>query len=212
MDLAVLALRSDMMAEELRGALDGDGLSEGDRPMVALSMCGIAFEHASAIRLLMGEGYFTPAIALLRPQYEALVRAAWILHAASEAQVTRLTGELSAERQQAAKNLPSVKDMLEALVKSGPPGSGRLLTRFRDRLWDGLNSFVHGGLHPVARRQSGYPAELLADVLKNSNAVMALTGLVLSELSEDEQTARRLATVLSDFADCVPAMEPFPDG
>jgi hypothetical protein len=211
MELAALVVRSGSMADCLHLAFEGSGFSDEARPVVALSMCEIAFEHASAVRLLMGEGHFTPAIALLRPQYEALVRAAWILHVASEAQVGRLTGALNSERQQAAKNLPSVKDMLEALVKSGPPGCGRLLTRFRDRLWDGLNSFVHAGLHPVARRHSGYPAELLADVLRNSNAVMALTGLVLTELSQDDQTAQRFSTVLAEFEDCVPAMEPFPD-
>lgn len=53
--------------------------------------------------------------------------------------------------------------------------------------------------------------ELLAHVLRNSNAVMPLTGLVLAELSQDEQTARRFSTVLAEFADCVPAMKPFPD-
>ena len=211
MEMAVLVVRSGLMAGQLRGVFDEVLFFEGNRPALALSMCEIAFEHASAVRLLMGEEHFTPAIALLRLQYEALVRSTWILHVASEAQVGRLTGALNSERQQAAKNLPSVKDMLEALVKSGPPGSGRLLTRFRDRLWDGLNSFVHAGLHPVARRQSGYPTTLLADVLRNSNAVMALTCLVLAELNQDERTARSFSSVLSEFADCVPAMEPFPD-
>ena len=150
-------------------------------------------------------------VPLQREPYEALVRATWILHVASEAQVGRLAGELSSERQQAAKNLPSVKDMLEALVRSGPPGSGQSLARFRDRLWDGLNSFVHAGLHPLARRHSGYPTQLLADVLRNSNAVMALTGIVLTELNQEEQAAWRFSTVLSEFADCVPAVEPFPE-
>lgn len=50
--------------------------------------------------------------------------------------------------------------------------------------------------------------ELLADVLRNPNAVMPPTGLVLSELRQDEQTAWRVSSELAEFAVCVPAIEP----
>ncbi|GAB3097158.1 DUF6988 family protein [Lysobacter terrae] len=182
------------------------------RGQATLGMCDIAFEHAESLKLLISAGLHTSGIAMLRLQYEALVRGAWLWHAAGDNQVARLQAPLTVENQQAAKNLPSVKEMLADLGRKGPPGAERLLTRFRDRLWDGLNSFVHGGIHPLRRNGDGYPTGLLSDLVKNSNAVSLLTVLVLAELSTDAGIAMQVVTLNRDFVDCVPALEPFPNG
>lgn len=50
-----------------------------------------------------------------------------------------------------AKKLSGAPEMLEKL-EAGPRGAAALLGRARERLNDGLNSFVHSGIHPFARR------------------------------------------------------------
>lgn len=46
------------------------------------------------------------AAAVLRLQYEAVLRAAWLLFAASPVQAEKLTRSLDVEAEQAAKNVP----------------------------------------------------------------------------------------------------------
>jgi hypothetical protein len=98
--------------------------------------------------------------------------------------------------------------MLMAIKESGPRGAGALLERARIRLWDGLNSFIHGGIHPFQRGQEGYPLRLLLDALKNSNAMSVLTLLVLAELTDDGTVMDFVATLHEEFRDILPALEP----
>lgn len=150
------------------------------------------------------------AIALMRPQYEALVRAVWVMHAATELQLQRLIAPLTFESQQAAKRLPGIPEMLEKLEASGPRGAASLLGRARERLNDGLNSFVHGGIHPFARHQDGYPISLLMDIMKNSNAMAMLTLNVLSALPQQADAVVLVRALYQQFEDVLPTLEPFP--
>jgi len=51
----------------------------------------------------------------LRLQFEAVARAMWLLYVASELAVNKLTDRLSVETEQAAKNLPTVNQMLDEI-------------------------------------------------------------------------------------------------
>ena len=149
------------------------------------------------------------AIALLRLQYETLVRAVWAQHAANERDLSRLFAPLTSQSQQAAKQLPGVPAMLVAIEKAGPTGAAALLGRTRSRLWDGLNSFIHGGIHPFQRGEEGYPVTLLIDVLKNANAMSMLTLLVLAEITDDVDVMVLVSGLHEEFQDVLPALEPY---
>ena len=185
-------------------------LEDGGEPKVRVpaGLCRISLDHARAIRLLLP---LSPpsAVALLRPQYETLVRAVWARHAARPGDIDRLLAPLTLESQQAARKLPGVPDMLAAIEKTGPRGAGALLARAKDRLWDGLNSFIHGGIHPFRRGHEGYPLALLTDLLKNANAFSVLTLLVLAELTDDPTVVELVGTLHGRFQDILPALEPF---
>lgn len=170
-------------------------------------LCGLALDHGRGLRALLPHAP-PSAIALLRSQYESLVRAVWARHAATENDLGRLLAPLTPESQQAAKKLPGVPDMLAAIEKSGPQGAAALLGRARSQLWDGLNSFIHGGIHPFQRGQGGYPLPLLADVLKNANALSMMTLLVLAEISGDPDVLDVVAGLHQEFQDILPMIEP----
>jgi len=123
----------------------------------------------------------------------------------------RLFAELTYDSQQAAKRLPGIPEMLEAIGRSGPRGAHALLGRARARLIDGMNSFVHGGIHPFRRGQDGYPIPLLIDVLKNSNAMSMLTLLVLAELGDGVAVVELVKLLHFEFEDILPKLEPFSD-
>ena len=84
--------------------------------------------------------------------------------------------------------------------------------RAKERLWDGLNSFIHGGIHPFRRGQEGYPLPLLTDVLKNANALSMLTLLVLAELADDPTVAHLAHALQGEFQDILPALESLVEG
>lgn len=105
----------------------------------------MSLDHAVAVQSLMAT-LPQSAISLVRPQYEALVRATWACHAATDTDIEKLLAPLTLESQQAAKRLPGVQDMLVRLESSGPRGASQLLGRARQSLYGGLNSYLVGRL------------------------------------------------------------------
>lgn len=70
-----------------------------------------------------------------------------------------------------------------------------------------MNSYAHGGLHPLARTVTGYPEELTYDVVRNSNAVVALTTQLASILSGDSRNMDPVRRFHVEFADCLPVLK-----
>lgn len=210
--VARLLAGSDALYEDIEQALSSFAMDEANvRDLAALALTQMAFEHGVALRGLLGSGLTTSGIALLRLQFEALLRAAWCLHAATDVHVERLTAPLTPEGEQGAKNLPSAKKMIESLERLGPRGSGPMFRRFHDRLSHGLNSFVHAGIHPLHRQFSSYPDRLLCDVVKNSNAVAMLAVIVMAELADDgTPLVAALRELHERHADALPPLEPLP--
>jgi hypothetical protein len=54
-----------------------------------------------------------------------------------------------------------------------------------------VHSFVHGGVHAIQRGLTGYPVELLANVVRSSNGLYTMAGMLLAILSGDEALAKR---------------------
>lgn len=198
---------SSELATVFRAAWESTPAFSDDRPCAAQGLCAISLHHGQALLSLL-PALPASAIALVRPQYESLVRAVWATHAATDAQLQRLHAPLTIESQQAAKKLPGVPEMLENLEASGPRGAAALLGRARDHLNDGLNSFVHGGIHPFARHHAGYPIGLLMDVLKNSNAMGMLTLHVLLALPRQGEAVALVQALHAEFGDVLPTLEP----
>lgn len=206
--LATALARSAELAAVIRDAWECSIFPDDPRARAVIGLCAVSLDHSAAAREAL-ISFPTSAIALVRPQYESLVRALWAAHAATDGELSRLLAPLSLESQQAAKKLPGVPQMLEALERAGPPGAAALLARARSRLGEGLNSFIHGGIHPFARQREGYPVALLLDVTKNINALSILTLILLGSLADDIDLAQVLPGLHQAFADVLPTLEPF---
>ena len=95
--------------------------------------------------------------------------------------------------------------MLSDLERSNaPPHLVDQLQEYKNATWKALNSFTHGGIHPIARSLSGYPAGLTYDALRNSNAVTALTAQLLVILSGVPENMNFVRSLHTDFTDCLP--------
>lgn len=171
---------------------------------VTAAACALCVEHAHTLRAAFAVNAPSSASAVLRLQYEALLRSAWLMFAATPAQVEKLSKTLDMETEQAAKNLPGYLEMLNAVVKVAPEGLAAPLAEFNQYSRHALNSFVHSGIHPLHRARNGYPMEIALTVVRFSNALMHFAYRLLAALSGSQQRIDRVTRIYMDFTDCVP--------
>lgn len=206
--LAHMLQRSGALHERLDALLGEAEFDGSPRGEAALGMCVVSMEHAIALRALMALRLPTSAVSLMRLQFEALTRAMWLLYAASDVAITKLMAPLTLASEQAAKNLPGASEMIEQIGKrigqGAPPAAHQMLSHFKDVSWHAMNSFVHGGIHPLRRSADGFPVDLALQVLRNSNGLITMTGMTMAVLTGDEAVVKPISKIQPAFADCLP--------
>ena len=173
-----------------------------DRYQAAKSASDTGFEGSNFSLLI------PPAYSLMRPQYESLVRGIWLLHAASDSWVEKLGEPLTLDTAKRANEGLMLAEMLEELEKSStaPRPIVDQLKEYRDVTWKALNSYAHGGLHPLSRTLACYPAQLTYDVVRNSNAVVALATQLVSILSGDPRNMEPVRKFHVEYSNCLPIL------
>lgn len=96
-DIADLLHRSDELSNEMAVFLALPPYDNSAKRISSRTLCGVSFEHAESVRVLISAGNFTSSLGVLRMQYEALVKAVWACYAASDSMISRLQSELNAE-------------------------------------------------------------------------------------------------------------------
>lgn len=206
--LRMLRLSSELDDAIFR-VLDTNGyrvFDESKRIESSFQACSVSLEHARGLRTLMAEDLPTSAIALMRLQFEALTRCVWLLYAASDAEVGKLTAPLSTTTEKAANKLPMLAEMLTAIDGRAPPPASQMLNQFKDITAAALNSFVHGGIHAIQRHSKGYPVPLLIQVIRNSNGLLSMTGMMFATLAGDQELMRKMNQIQTPFRDCLPEL------
>ena len=202
-----LLIRSDEFEASLDAVLNPDAFTlfdDSPKLSICASACLLSLEHASSLRILFAANAPHSATGLLRLQYEALLRAAWVLYAASDLQLAKLTTQLDINSEQAANNLPGPADMLKALEAKAPSGLIQPLNEFKTVAMKGLNSFVHGGIHPLTRIKEGFPEVLALQLVRNSNGLMHFGYRMLANLSGSQALMNQMTHLYGTFADCFP--------
>lgn len=169
------------------------------------NLCQMSIEHSCAFRLLSENRMFASGFVVLRAQFEAVLRAIWILHCATDNQIARISAQLSEDGEQSAKNLPQVREMHGALswvaVAKVPFDA---LSEFKGSTWKALNSYAHAGIHPLSRMVAGYPTELVITNVKISNALAVVAARQFCVLTGIDGLQKRLAPLHERFHDCLP--------
>jgi hypothetical protein len=173
---------------------------------LALQSGLLSIEYGAAAYVLIADQLCAPGYSLLRTQVETLVRGIWLMYAASDTWVEKLNQPLTNESAESAKDTLMLDKMLKALraAESSPPMLLDQLEACRDIMWKALNSYSHGGLHPLSRTTTGYPPQLSCDVLRNSNALIAMASQLAAIVSGDPDNMAPVRALHRDFADCIP--------
>lgn len=210
-DIAHLLERSQHLEHAIFSILDLEtfGPDQLDARLDAgIRLAAVSLEHGAALRELAGAGHFPSAVTLMRPQFEALTRAAWAVWAAKEADISRLQAPLTLMTEKEARKLTGLSEMLTQLEGKSPAGMVEMLNVFKETSLTALNSFVHGGIHVLTRHASGYPEHLVAQVVRNSNGLMAMAGMLLALLGADDAARTRMSKIQPEFAECLPPLLP----
>jgi hypothetical protein len=195
---------SDSFAEELQAIIDLPLLDNSSRIRTSDVACSLSLEHWHSARGLLRAGLLPSALVVHRAQFEALTRSIWLTYTASNEQISKLTADLSLESEQAAKNMPQIVQMIQALEKGGPQQAYEGLARFKDNSWKALNSYVHAGIHPIRRHHDGYPLKLLHDVLRNTNGLAVMSCMQAVVLSGQQPLQRNLLELAGKRSACMP--------
>jgi hypothetical protein len=195
---------SEELAETLISIIDLPLFDDSPRIQTSDVACSLALEHWHSVRVLLQAGFMSSALVTHRAQFEAVVRSIWLTYAASDAAVDKLTTTLDLDSEQAAKNLPQIQLMMDAIAKQAPANAHTALSRFKDNSWKALNSYAHAGIHPLRRHADGYPAALAHGVLCNANGLAVLTCMQAVVLSGEQPLQREILELAAKHPICMP--------
>lgn len=88
-----------------------------------------------------------------------------------DSMIERLGQDLSPESEQKLSKLPALSKILTDLQGKAPGFVTTMLLQFKEQSWKALNSFVHAGIHPVKRMETGFPVQLIEQLIRNSNGL-----------------------------------------
>lgn len=180
------------------------------RMEAAIGLALVSMEHGTALQALIGLGLMPSAFALKRLQFEAVTRSVWMMWAAKDSDVYRIQAPLTLDSEKDASKLAGVTKMLADIAAHAPSGPAQMLVQFKKTSLDSLNSFVHGGIHVLARQAEGYPLQLVEQVVRNSNGLQTMAGMLLAMYGTNPDAAREMSKIQPLFADCLPTLLPVP--
>ena len=165
--------------------------------------CMASLQHARMLRLAFVSGSPISGAALMRLQFEALLRAAWLCHAAAPDQVETLARSLDLDAEQAAKRLPGPQDMLAAVERTAPPSLSAPLNEFNQYHRHALNSFVHSGIHALHRTSEGFPLDLALKLIAMSNGLLHMAYRMFASLLSSQELVDRVTQAYLPYQDCL---------
>ena len=173
------------------------------------SYCNISLEHGNAMRILIENRQLNSAIALLRLQYESLVRSVWIYYLTPDNFVKQLNQELSEEYRKLDNKMPTINEMLEKIKEYAddvdlPKQISELLHEFKNNLLKYLHSHIHSGTLAFSREKTGYPVILIMQMLQNSNGLVHLMNMLIAIIFKDNELRKKLLQLCYEYRECFP--------
>lgn len=173
-----------------------------DRAIIAAACQDVALEHHKAIVLSTRYSFHASAFGLVRLQFEAYIRGAWLRDCASDEQVS-----VFKERDKLDRNF----GQLIADLECQEAFNVGVLSRIKCQSWKEMNSFTHTGILQVVRRitstgvEAIYSEEEVVGTLDFADSVafwstLAIVNVVLGEPEEKEKLATQLLERMEQFA------------
>lgn len=144
------------------------------RALAVRGFCEIVRQHTISQAMLAGAGLDVSATTLVRPAFEALVRAIWCMRGAKDEWVESFltpTAEVVGSDAETVIG-PGVQKMLDELRPHHPAYIHQELVRLKEVTWRAMHSYVHGGIRPVMQATLGFQEHEVAGVVTNANGML----------------------------------------
>jgi hypothetical protein len=190
----------------------GNGLAQAVRPskrkeFLVTSIGAVSLEHWGAQRLLLREGLYVTGFALVRLQFEAVVRAIWILECAKADWLERFATPMADGQLEEPVLGPPVPAMLSAIATKAPVIAG-MLSQLKEGAWEPMHSYVHGGVRPIAHSLAGTTHYQVSAVLRNANGLGLLAVNAMTMAFQDPRLGGFVARLQREYGDCLPPPKP----
>ena len=186
--------RADAATRAAWEAIEGRFTIKNTRSQLFLAYASIALEHQEAITLLIRRGLRGSAVALIRPVFEILYRAAWIHHCAKPNQIEKI--------KKGTFRFPEMGTMVTGIDNAM---GQTFFQSFKANSWKDQNDFTHSGRLQVNSRltrddlQSAYPDEMIAVNLATTTMVAILVTVILLKTHDRVADGERLEAMLAQF-------------
>jgi len=194
------ALRQELVRE-------GRAVPPGIRSIAGFALCIAALEHGSGVRELFRDDNPGSAYALVRVQFEAILRAAWITFAAPEDWLELFGSPVGEAEANEPAEFPKVYQMLDQLEASAvtPNNLHYSLSTLKIKAWKAMNSYTHGGLRAVSRVLNGFEPELDVWMLRTSSSLSYVSCQLCAFIVKDPSISQRVNSIRAQFSDCMHA-------
>ncbi len=163
-----------LLHEALSDLWDDLPAPNSPRAMLVAGFCEIVRQHALSQVILADAELDVTATTLVRPTFEALVRAAWCMGGASDEWIQKFltpNPEALTSDAETAMGLP-VQKMLDDIREHHPAHVHQTLVELKKSTWRAMHSYVHGGIRPFMQAFVGFQEHEVAGVVVNANGMM----------------------------------------
>lgn len=207
LELDDLLNRCEAFDEDFETLMSEMECADTPKAVLIVSMCELALEHGTSLRLLIAHGNLASAIALLRIQLDAIIRIAWIHYVAGDEWVQSvITAKPGMDGRDPTYSL-SMKAMLQGIESKAPPELHRQLAEFQSVAWPALNSYVHSGIWPVVQRLGGDEVQGAIQTLRNSCGLTGMAGMVIAMYTGDPVNTSSVKLLQLRHKGCLPPLK-----
>lgn len=180
------------------------------RILATLIMLDISSEHWFSIQELIKNEHFISSTALMRLQYESLLRGSWLYWCADDKHIQSLNQALNEQNvKKVERSTPTISVILENLkakVETGeiPKKFFSLVQEFKEQHLKPVHSFVHSGMHAFNRKKEGYIDPMIIQIGQNANGLEVLNAMLQATLINDGEILMYIVQMQYLYLNCLP--------
>jgi len=195
MTLAEILKKSDHVRHEIWDAVAGPITIKDERTQLMLEYFSIAIEHHEAITLLTANDLRGSALALVRPIFEIMYKAAWVCTTATDQQVERIRADNF--------DFPTIGMMAADIDKVI---AGGFFDQMKKLSWSDQNQFTHTGkLLRIGRftghdLQPSYPDQMLVMQINTTLIAVIIVAVLFLRAHDRLAAADHLEAIVPTLA------------
>jgi len=187
--------KAKQLTADINDVLSDISIPFSDRNRLAGTLYDISIEHAESVIYLVEKDHIASALALIRPHFEAYIRASWIHYCANGVEIQYVLEKdkfklNNAEMAKAVNETRAYPDTLSKVIKTNLKA---------------MHSYTHGGMMQVSHRvmpgfiEPNFQKEEIDEVSRFISIISFLCIAGIVELAENRKTDGNLRRMLTDL-------------